>query len=47
MNRQMYNLVELHSGMKGICRYDRIEALLVAHYLNKRNPKERYAICAV
>ena len=47
MDRRMYNLVELHSGMKGICRYDRIGALLAAHELNKRNPKERYAICAV
>lgn len=47
MNRQMYHLIELRSGVKGICRYDRIGALKAAHELNKRNPKERYAICAV
>lgn len=44
---KMYNIVELRSGMKGICRYDRIGALLLVHQLNKMNPKERYAICAV
>lgn len=44
---QQYNIIELHSGVKGICRYDRIGALLTAHELNKRNTKERYAICAV
>ena len=47
MKVQMYKLIELRSGVKGICWYDRIGALLVAHELNKRNPKERYAICAV
>ena len=47
MSKQMYKLIELHSGRKGICRYDRIGALLAAHELNKKNPNERYAICAV
>ena len=47
MNRQMYNIIELHSGRTGICQYDRIGALKRAHELNKRNPNERYAICAV
>jgi hypothetical protein len=47
MQKKMYRVIELRSGIKGVGRYDRIEALLVAHYLNKRNPKERYAICAV
>ena len=46
-NRQMYKIIELHSGVKGICRYDRIGALKTAHELNKKHPKERYAICAV
>ena len=47
MQHKMYNLIELHSGVKGICRYDRIGALELVHQLNKMNPKERYAICAV
>lgn len=42
-----YCLIELRSGMKGICRYDRVEALVAAHDINKRNPEERWAICAV
>ena len=46
LKRQMYRIVELHSGVKGICRYDRIGALIAVHQLNKMNPKERYAICA-
>lgn len=46
-DRRMYRLVELTSGKKGLCRYDRIGALKVAHYLNKKHPNERYAICAV
>ena len=46
-NTQQYHIIELRSGVKGICRYDRIGALLAAHQLNKMNPKERYAICAV
>ena len=51
MNSQIdskwYSIVELRSGVKGICRYDRIGALLVAHELNKKYQKGRYAICAV
>lgn len=47
MPNKMYNLIELHSGVKGICRYDRIGALKAAHELNRRHPNERYAICAV
>lgn len=46
-NTQQYNIVELHSGVKGICRYDRIGALAAAHELNKKHQNERYAICAV
>ncbi len=46
-NSQQYSLIELRSGVKGICRYDRVVALKVAHRLNKSNPNERYAICAV
>lgn len=46
-NKQMYRLIDLRSGKKGLCRYDRIGALLAAHELNKRNPTERYGICAV
>ena len=42
-----YCIMALDTGVKGTVRYDRIGALLVAHYLNKRNPNERYAICAV
>ena len=51
MNSQIdskwYSIVELRSGEKGICCYDRIEALKVAHKLNKKYPKGRYSICAV
>ena len=47
MQDMMYHLIELRSGVKGICQYDRIGALKRAHELNKRNPNERYAICAV
>lgn len=46
-NDERYCIIELRSRVKGICRYDRIGALLAAHELNKRNPNERYAICAV
>lgn len=46
-NAQQYNIIELHSGVKGICRYDRVGALALVHQLNKMNPKERWAICAV
>ena len=44
---KMYNIIELHSGVKGICRYNRVGALALVHQLNKMNPKERYSICAV
>lgn len=44
---KMYNIIELRSGVKGVCRYDRIGALLLVHQLNKMNPNARYAICAV
>ena len=44
--KQMYNIIELHSGMKGTCRYDRVGALKIVHQLNKMNPTSRYAICA-
>ena len=47
MQDTMYHLIELRSGVKGICRYDRIGALKRVHELNKRNPNERYAICVV
>lgn len=47
MQKKMYRVIELRSGVKGVGGYDRIGALLAAHELNKRNPKERYAICAV
>lgn len=46
-NTQQYILVELRSGLNLTSRYDRIGALKVAHELNKRYPKERFAICAV
>ena len=46
-NNQEYRLIELRSGMKGICRYDRAGALKAAHKLNKNNPNERYAICSI
>lgn len=44
---QKYRLIELRSGVKGICRYDRVGALVAAHDINKRNPEERWSICAV
>ena len=45
--KQMYNIIELRSGIKGISRFDRVAALARVHELNKKNPNERYAICAV
>lgn len=46
-NTQQYNIIELRSGVKGICLYNRVYALQLVHQLNKMNPKKRYAICAV
>lgn len=46
-NTQQYILVELRSGLNLTGRHDRMEALVMAHELNKRYPKERFAICAV
>ena len=46
-NKQQYIIVELQSGFNFTHRYDRIGALLRVHELNKKNPNERYAICAV
>ena len=47
INNKWYSIIELRSSEKGICCYDRTEALKVAHYLNKKYPKRRYSICAV
>lgn len=44
---QKYCIMALDTGVKGLAMYDRIGALLAVHQLNKMNPKERYAICAV
>ena len=46
-NERQYKLIELRSGRKGICLYDKIGALEAAHDFNKIYPNERYAICAV
>ena len=47
MQKKMYRLIELRSGVKGICRYDKVMALEIVHNLNKIFLKERWAICAV
>lgn len=46
-NTQQYTIIELRSGVKGICRYDRVCALQLVHQLNRMNSKVRYSICAV
>ncbi len=43
----LFNVVELHSGVRGLCRYRREMALKVCHNLNKCVPDSRYGIIQV
>lgn len=43
----IYALKELVSGVTAMVSTDRMVMVNAAHLLNKSNPKERWAVCAV
>lgn len=46
-DNQKYCIMALDTGVKGLARYDRFEAIKLVHYLHRKYPDERYCICAV
>lgn len=43
----LFNVVELHSGVRGLCRYRREAALKVCHKINQESLNARYGIIPV